>query len=195
MICVLGSGGHAKVVISTLRALGYHNIVAFDDDASRHGERVLDVPIRGAIHEAKGPAVIAIGSNLVRQKLSALPLDWMTLVHPAAAVDESVRVSVGSVIFAGAVIQPDTVIGRHAVVNTRASVDHDGVIGDFAFVAPGATLAGTVRIGARSFVGTGASVIPNVTIGADVVVGAGAVVVGDLLEPGTYVGCPARLRI
>jgi sugar O-acyltransferase (sialic acid O-acetyltransferase NeuD family) len=194
MICVLGSGGHAKVLISTLRALGYHNVVAFDDDPARHGCAVLGVTVRGPISDAKGPAILAIGSNLVREKLSALLLDWMTLVHPSAVVDESVRLGVGTVVLAGAVIQPETVVGRHAVINTRASVDHDCRIGDFAFIAPGATLAGTVSVGTRSFVGTGASVIPNVTIGADVVVGAGAAVVRDLLEPGTYVGCPAKLR-
>ena len=42
-------------------------------------------------------------------------------------------------------------------------------------------------------IGVGAVVRDFVQIGSNIVVGAGAVVVKDLLEPGTYVGCPARL--
>ena len=47
------------------------------------------------------------------------------------------------------------------------------------------------RVGDRVAVGAGATILP-VVIADDVVVGAGAVVTQDLLEPGVYVGNPAR---
>lgn len=49
-----------------------------------------------------------------------------------------------------------------------------------------------VAIGDRVWIGARATVLPGVTIGDDVVVGAGALVTGDCLEPGTYLGVPAR---
>jgi len=48
------------------------------------------------------------------------------------------------------------------------------------------------KIGNRVSIGTNATILP-VSIADHVVVGAGAVVTKDLLEPGIYVGNPARL--
>ena len=47
------------------------------------------------------------------------------------------------------------------------------------------------QIGDRVSIGTNATIMP-VTICDDVVIGAGAVVTKDIIEPGTYVGNPAR---
>jgi serine acetyltransferase len=42
-------------------------------------------------------------------------------------------------------------------------------------------------------IGAGATVIDRIHIADHVVIGAGSTVVADIREPGTYVGCPARL--
>ena len=65
-------------------------------------------------------------------------------------------------------------------------------VGDFSHIAPLAALGGGVRIGQRVLVGSGASILPGVIVGDGVVIGAGAVVTGNLPEPGTYAGVPAR---
>lgn len=54
------------------------------------------------------------------------------------------------------------------------------------------TVCGNCRIGDGVFLGAGATVIEQIQIGPGVVVGAGATVVKDLIEPGVYVGTPAR---
>jgi acetyltransferase-like isoleucine patch superfamily enzyme len=48
------------------------------------------------------------------------------------------------------------------------------------------------HIGDRVSIGSNATILP-VRICDDVVIGAGAVVTKDILEPGIYAGCPARL--
>lgn len=50
-----------------------------------------------------------------------------------------------------------------------------------------------VRVGDRAWIGARAMILPGVTVGDDVVIGAGSVVTRDCLEPGVYVGSPARL--
>ena len=45
-IVLIGAGGHAKVVIATVRAAGGDVVAAYDDDETRWGNRVLDVPIQ-----------------------------------------------------------------------------------------------------------------------------------------------------
>lgn len=196
LIIVIGAGGHAKVVISTLRALGHTQLLCFDDDPARHNTLVLGVPVRGAIAEAReiacAGAVIAIGTDSVRRSLSALDLPWISVVHPSAVVDPSAKIGRGTVVFAGCVVQPDATIGEHVIVNTMASVDHDSVVDDFAQLCPGVRLAGAVQIGEEAFLGTGAVVAPGVKIGARAVLGAGGVLLHDLAAGARAFGVPAR---
>ena len=198
-IAVIGAGGHAKVVISTLRAAGFQPMAIFDDNVARHGCRLLDVPIMGDISIVDPSqfdgAVIAVGDNRARQKLAAkLQLPWITVIHPRSWLDSSVRVGDGTVVFAGAIIQPDTVIGQHVIINTGATVDHDCVIGDFAHLAPGVQLAGDVRVGTGSFLGIGSVAIPGIRIGDGAVIGAGSVLIRAVEDGSIAYGNPARPR-
>jgi len=196
-VIVVGSGGHAKVVITTARAAGLEVTALTDDDPARWGQFVLGVEIIGPappiLDDPRQVAVLAIGGNRARQRRAlAARCQFATLVHPGAIVDASVRLGAGTVVFAGAVIQPDAVLGAHVIVNTGASIDHDCAIGDFAHIAPGAHLAGGVELGEGGFLGIGAVVIPNVRIGAWTTVGAGAAVVDDLAANLVAAGVPAR---
>ncbi len=96
------------------------------------------------------------------------------------------------VIVAGAVVNVDSVLGDHVIVNTAATVDHDCVIGSYAHLAPGTNLAGGVAIGDGTLVGVGAAVIPLVSIGRWTTIGAGAVVTEDIPDDVTAKGIPAR---
>jgi len=197
-IVVLGAGGHAKVVIATLHAAGRKVAAVYDDDSRQWGETVLGVSVRGPLKQAQADgarrAIIAIGDNETRRRVADfLHLDWQTAVHPAAAVHGSVQLAPGSVVFAGAVIQPDTQIHSHAIINTGATIDHDCVVEAFASIGPGAHLAGNVRIGCQAAIGTGACVIPGVAIGEWTTVGAGTVVIADLPADVVAVGSPARI--
>jgi sugar O-acyltransferase (sialic acid O-acetyltransferase NeuD family) len=200
-IAVLGAGGHAKVVISTLQAAGIAPGVALDDDPSRWGGAVLGVEMRGPIDEFHGLgyrcAVVAIGDNRERRRLVAElaaggEIEWETVVHPSAVVHSSVRLGPGTVVFAGAVIQPDATVGAHAIINTGASVDHDCQLGDFVHLAPGGRLGGAVTVGEGALLGIGCAVLPGRSVGAWAVVGAGATVTEDVGEGWTVAGTPAR---
>ena len=194
-VIVLGAGGHAKVVVSTLRAAGYEVLALYDRDPTKAGRELMGVRIRPQEEVPRcGLAVIGIGGNGTRRRLAEeLPLlEWLTLVHPAAWVDPGVKLGPGTVVFAGAVVQPDTVIGSHVIVNTGATIDHDCVVGDFAHLAPGVHLAGDVHVGAGSFLGVGAVTIPGTRIGSWTTVGAGGVVVRNLPDGVKAVGVPAK---
>lgn len=199
VVVVIGAGGHAKVVISTLRAAGHEVAAVFDDDPAKWGTRVLGVEVVGGVGAiAEHPyahGVVAIGDNRVRRAVAGkVGLRWVTAVHPGAHVDASAAIGPGSVVFAGAVVQPGAVIGGHVVVNTGVIVEHDCALGDFSQAASGTTLAGGVQVGEGAMLGVGTAVIPGVRIGPWATVGAGSVVVRDL--PGGVVayGVPARPR-
>jgi sugar O-acyltransferase (sialic acid O-acetyltransferase NeuD family) len=190
---VVGAGGHAKVVVATLQALGREVAGIYDDDPASWGRALLGVAVVGPPERARSPAIVAIGDNRARQALVArLGLEWTSAVHPAALVHPSVGLEPGVVVFAGAVLQPDTRLGAHTVVNTAASVDHDCLLGPFVHVAPGARLAGGVAVGEGALLGIGSAVIPGVSIGAWAVVGAGAACVRAVPAGVTARGVPAR---
>lgn len=197
-IIVLGAGGHAKVVISTLRAMGHTVTALFDDAPHLKGVDVMGVRVEGAIREAAkfraDGAVIGIGNARVRKRIAdGLPLSWITAVHPGAMVDASARIGPGSVVCAGAVIQPDVEIGAHVIVNSGANLDHDCWIADYVHLAPGVSLAGQVAVGQGTMIGIGASVIQCRSIGAWSMIGAGAAVVQDLPDQVLAMGVPAKI--
>jgi acetyltransferase-like isoleucine patch superfamily enzyme len=106
-------------------------------------------------------------------------------------------------------IQRDVVIGKRCRVQSHAFICELVMIGDDCFISHGSMFINDLfavggpakgrrdlwrssKIGNQVSIGTNATILP-VTIADHVVVGAGAVVTKDLLEPGIYVGNPARL--
>jgi sugar O-acyltransferase (sialic acid O-acetyltransferase NeuD family) len=197
-VCVLGAGGHAKVVISTLLVSGYTVEAVYDDNPERWGSQLMGVPIMGPIESLvdhrEMVAVIAIGDNSVRQRVASkfLHVTWLAIVHPRAWVDPTAKLGPGTVVFAGAVVQPETQVGAHVIINTGATVDHDCRLGDWVHVAPGTHLAGEVQLEEGVFVGIGGSIIPGCRVGRWTTIGAGATVVRDLPDHVVAMGVPAR---
>jgi sugar O-acyltransferase (sialic acid O-acetyltransferase NeuD family) len=201
-IVVVGSGGHAAVVIESLRARGDFVIVgAVDPDRTR--SHVIGVPILGSDDhlatlrdEGVEAAVVALGSNQLRQKIAqallALGYSLPPVVHPGASISPTAVIETGAVIMNRALVGTRARIGPMVIINTGCIVEHDNRIAAAAHVAPGVNLAGNVHIGERTLVGVGSTVRPDIRIGADVVIGAGSVVVADIPDGATVAGAPAR---
>jgi acetyltransferase EpsM len=195
-IAVLGAGGHAAVIVSTLRAMGRTVAAIFDDSPKNWGNDVLGVPIRGPIAAVQDStctrAIIGVGDNGVRKRIShEIEIEWTTAVHPFSWVHPDVTLGPGSVVFAGGIVQPGASIGAHVILNTKASVDHHCLVGDYAHVAV-AHLGGGASIGEGVFLALGSIVLPGQHVGDWAVVGAGAVVTKNVAPSTTVVGVPAR---
>lgn len=202
-LAILGASGHGKVVADTAECCGWSDIVFFDDawpGVVRNGAWVVTGTGQDLLARAGEFAgvVVAIGNNKVRQAwlatLGEAGAVLATLVHPAASVSRHATTGVGSVVFAGVVVNAGASVGGGVILNTGCSVDHDCRLGDAVHVSPGARLAGGVVVGERAWVGIGASVKQLVSIGDDAVVGAGAAVIGDVAAGSTVCGVPARVK-
>lgn len=202
-VVIIGGGGHAKVVIESLRASG-HTVAAIVD-ADPTPREVLGVPVVG--DDLKLPQLkeqglsalfVAIGHNRLREtlgrKAQGLGFALVNAVHPSAMISPSVKLGQGVAVMAGVAINADTHVGDLAIINTGAVVDHDGRLGVACHLGPASALAGGVTVGDRAFLGVGARVIPGVRIGADTILGAGGVVVRDLPDAVLAVGVPAKIR-
>jgi sugar O-acyltransferase (sialic acid O-acetyltransferase NeuD family) len=206
-VVILGSSGHASVVVDVFEKQGGYEIAGILDCFKKPGTLALGYEVLGGaddlptIFRAKGIAglTIAVGDNWKRMQLAAaivnlLPdLEFVSAVHPSAQLARGVTISPGAVVMAGAVINTGARLGAHCIVNTHASVDHDCWMGDFSSVAPAVALAGGVRLGTCSAVCIGSCVAEKVTIGSHTIVGAGSTVLEDLPDEVLAVGSPARI--
>ena len=199
-LVVLGAGGHGKVVLDTAVAGSRPIWGLIDDDADKVGSEVLGYEVRSDVASflkmkpENIAVIVAIGANERRESLHhkiSAHLKTVTVIHPAATISCSVKISEGTMIMAGAVINADTTLGAGVIINTNASIDHDCRLGDFVQVSPGATICGSVILGERSFVGAGATILQGLTIGSDATVAAGAVVIEDVPAGSTVKGIPA----
>jgi UDP-perosamine 4-acetyltransferase len=201
-VVMVGAGGHAKVVVEAVRAMGVFEIVGLTDPAPAAPE-VLGVPVLGSDEvlaalygQGIREAVLAVGDNRLRQELARMAFQLgftlPPIIHPHASISPSARIRDGAVVMARAVVGTEATVHEAAIINTGAILDHETVIGPAAHVAPGCALAGRVTVGERALVGAGAAVRPRIVIGADAVVATGAAVVDDV-PPGVLVGgVPAR---
>ena len=204
-VIVIGSGGHAKVVIEALRRANRPIAGRTDADPARRRPAIADVPFLGNDEAILGHSpdscalVVGLGSTgdaTLRRGLFSrfrdLGYDFATVVHPTAVVADGVHLDPGAQVMAGAVIQPGCRIGANAIVNSGAVVDHDCMVGEHVHIAPGAVVSGGVTVGAASHVGAGATVLQNVVIGGDCVIAAGAVVIRPIPDGTRVAGVPAR---
>lgn len=205
---ILGAGGHARVVIDALQAIGVgvpHGVL--DPDRARWDAQLLGVPILGGdellprlAREGVTHFVVGVGSvgdSRTRRRLFELAMRHglipLAVRHPSSVCSRWAKIGAGTVLLPASVVNAGAQVGVNVIVNTGAIVEHDCIIGDHAHVATGARLSGTVSIGEGAHVGAGATIRQHISVGADAVIGAGAVVIDDVESRTVVAGVPARV--
>jgi sugar O-acyltransferase (sialic acid O-acetyltransferase NeuD family) len=119
--------------------------------------------------------------------------NFITVIHPSAAVSKDVMPGSGTVVMAQAAVNHGCRVGQGCIINTKASLDHNSVMEDFSSLAPGVTCGGLARIGCCSAVGLGADVLEKVAIGSHTVIGAGSLVNKDIGGNKVAYGVPVQV--
>jgi sugar O-acyltransferase (sialic acid O-acetyltransferase NeuD family) len=205
-IVIIGSSGHAKVIVDIVQREGKYGIAGLVDRHREVGEETLgyrvlgkeeDLPQLVGARSLKG-AIVAIGDNFVRSRVAARvqqlcpDLPFVRAIHPAASLGAEVSIGEGTVIMAGVSINPCSSVGRFCILNTRSSLDHDSTMEDFASLAPGVTTGGNCRIGECSAIGIGAVLVHGVQVGAHSVIGAASLVMKPVESFVVAYGSPAK---
>jgi sugar O-acyltransferase (sialic acid O-acetyltransferase NeuD family) len=189
---LIGGGGHARVLLDLLRALG-HPVLGFvdADPASAHlpGTPCLGrdddlaqqwPPSRVELVNALGSTRTTRTRRAAYERFAAAGYRFPSLVHPSAVLAPDVTLASGVQVMAGAIVQTGVRVAENSILNTGVLVDHDCDVGPHAHLAPGVTLSGSVLVGPSAHVGTGATVVQGVRLGSACLVGAGSVVVRDV---------------
>jgi len=201
-IAIIGAGGHARSVFSTIVSGETFKPIGFFDDSAIEDEMIMTLPVKKLISlqasECKN-AVIAIGDNSARMFMSKRILDagfcTPTIVSKKAFVDPTASIGVGCMVSAFAYIGPEARVGRFSIVNTGAIVEHESVVGPFTHLAPSSVICGRSRVGRSCFVGASAVIRDKIGIADHTTIGAGTVVVRPVSQSGlVLVGNPGRVR-
>lgn len=196
-ICIFGAGASARETYWIAKRCGYHIDALLDIHA---GGFYDNTPI---LHESsfdptKHNAVIAIGNSHLRKKIveritSEYGSVFVSVIDPSTIIlAPNVEIGIGAVIAPGCVLTSDIKIGNYCQLNVSTSIMHDVHTGDFFTTAPGVRINGRVNIGHMVSFGSNASTKENVSVCDNVAVGAGACIVNNIVDPGIYVGVPAK---
>lgn len=158
LIHVIGTGGHAKVVVDALLAAG----IARPHIRVSDNNILLDETVLRGI-AVKVPAVhvemcaeffhVTLGNGQERQCLhagiAALGARPLSVIHPGSVVSSSAQLGKAVFIAANAVIGLDVSLVDGVIVNHGAVVDQNCNIAAFTHLAPNAKLGGAVNVGSK----------------------------------------------
>lgn len=202
-LAIIGAGDLGKQALEIARLQKKYVPVGFFDDFNTD-DSFQNLPPLGKIEDIEAAfsgkkfdyLFAAIGykhlgfKQQLTERFSRIP--FATIVHPTAVIEREAELESGVLLYAFAYIGFGVKVSKHSVINVYTYLPHDVLVKECSFLSCGVNVGGNVTIGERTFVGIGATVSDGVNICDDVLVGAGTVVIKDIVEPGTYAGCPAR---
>ncbi len=183
-LLIVGAGGHGRSVAEAVLMANQFNLVGFaDDGAHARGEVVWGLPVLGPAVAFENysshatHAVVAIGNNLLRQKLfaqlQAAGFALASVIHPKAIVSPRAQLGAGVSVMAGAIVGTEATLGQGAIVNCGAVVDHHAQVHEFGHLGVNASMAGGSVLGALAWMQAGSAIGYGVQIAA-----------GTVLKPG-----------
>ena len=181
-VVIIGSGSHSKSVYDCLdkkkiNLLGYvdnktknKNILGNDKFLLEKKKKNFMI-INGIYFNNKNDIRIKIFNKYKRKNFK-----FLIVKSKKACVSKEVKISEGSQILNGAIVNCGVKIGLNTVINTGVIVDHDVIIGNHCTVSPGTIICGNVNIGNNVNIGPGVIIFNNIKIGNNVFIQGGNVV-------------------
>ena len=218
-IVIFGSNDHSKVVFSEIIKHKDYNIEGFVDDFCKKGKKIITYnnknyynlgTIKNFIKKEKDKkkrekknynnvlGIVGVGFGYIRRKIvkEILKLDknfkWEKIISKDSVINGNFKVGEGSLIMSGVVINTQTKIGKHCIINTSSSIDHDNYFKDYSGCAPGVTTGVNVTVGENSYLGIGCVVKNGIKIGNNTVIGGKSFVNNKCDNNFVYYGLPAK---
>ena len=214
-IVIFGSGGHSKVVFSEIIKLKKYIILGFIDDLQHKRKKIITFrnktyynlgKIEDLIKSNKDKkksknnfyGIIGIGSNNIRNKIvnKVSKIDklfkWESIISKDCILNGDVKIDEGSLVLSGVIINTQSKIGKHCIINTSSSIDHDNHFKNFSSCGPGVITGGNISIGEKSHLGIGSVVKNGIKIGKNTIIGGNSFVNKGCPDNSLYYGVPIK---
>lgn len=204
-LLLIGAGGHAKSVISTLVDSPEYRIAGLiDDNFASLPHQILGFPVLGgrdklAAFKAQGvnSVHVCVGDNLIRGQMSrwlrAEGFNVVSLRHASNFAGIGSQYGAGSFFHVYSLLGAECIAGEGCILQPYSDIGHETRIGNYVQFCPGIHTGGACDIDDYAFIGLGAVILPGIRIGRHAIVGANAVVREDIPVGGVVVGNPGRL--
>lgn len=207
-IAIIGAGDLGKTLAYHIENDTQNEVIGFLDDTLPKNTLINNKLVLGQISEAKlffenghfDQFVMAIGYNHFELRATIfeefkLIAPFYTFIHSSSYVDNSVQIGEGVFIFPGCIIDKGCKIEDNVLLNVGVVIAHDSVVKKHTFFGPSVNIAGFSEVGEKCFLGINSTIINNIIISDSVYLGAGSLVVKSIMNKGTYIGVPAKLKI
>ncbi|MFA6260088.1 MAG: acetyltransferase [Bacteroidia bacterium] len=157
-ILLFGAGGHGKALSSLLHTAGFACIGIFDVAGAEKFENAytLFLGVYSPSLFPDCPIIVTVGNNRVRNEVAQIIQHrFATFVHPSAQLADNVTIGEGTVILQNAVIQANSHVGKHCIINIGACIDHDCNIQDAVHISPLSYIGSNSNISSRSLIEPG----------------------------------------
>ena len=204
ILTIIGSGGHARAVLSTAKLMKRWNFFRIlDIDFKMSKEKIIGVEIEpyknisNYLNKENNNLFIAIGDNKVRKdiflELKNYKYKFINIIHPNSYIDETSEIGTGNYFSQFSSIGPCTKLGDFNIINTNANLEHESSLGNFNHLAPGSTICGRSEIKDNIFIGSNSVIIEKKVISDNNIIGAGSVVLKSIISKGgKYAGVPVK---
>lgn len=204
-IYIIGASGFGREVVWLIEELDEWKIAGFiDDNEALQKQNINGIPVAGTTDfladiKELAYAVIAVGNPLIRSKIyeklkANKNLEFPNIVAKDVRISNTVDMGIGNIICSHSILTVNIKLGNFNHINLDCTVGHDVKIRDFVTVYPSVNISGNVEIGNFCELGTGSRIIQGKTVTKKAVIGAGSTVIRNIIESGTYVGSPARIK-
>ena len=171
-IAIIGSGGHANSLIDLINSSKKYKIIGYFDKKINTNIKLKYLGDENQIKKNQfNFAAMGIGLALkpkqktqIIKKYLEIGIRFPKLIHKYAYVSNTSIIEDGVQIFAGSIINSNTEIKCHSVINTGSIVEHDCYIGEHCFICPGSVILGSSKIGKNTIIGSKNIILPNTKV-------------------------------
>ena len=144
-LVIWGASGHAKVVVDIIQLHGHFQIIGLLDDinSGRHGETFFGYPVLGGKEQLD--ELVKLGTEHMimgfgnwhysRYRLGKFAYSkgfkFIDAVHPRSIIARDALIGEGSVVVAGAVVNPGSKLGKHVIISVHPETVDFRMLGDF----------------------------------------------------------------
>tara|TARA_B100000401_G_C52687799_1_gene662981 strand:+ start:196 stop:858 length:663 start_codon:yes stop_codon:yes gene_type:complete len=207
-IVIIGSGGHAKVILAEiLQFKNKYKFYGFVDSSKRNGSLVIKINSQSykTVNLEKKKiknlyGIIGVGDNYKRYKIfekfskKFKNIKWETIISKNSVVKPNVKLGEGTIILGNSFIGTGTKINKHCIINTSNSIDHENEFENFSSTGPGVITGGNVKISKFSHLGIGCVVKNNIVIKENVICAGKSYINKNCKKNSIYLGTPSKFE-